>query len=376
MMLRKLFFAVLIVTTLPSSCSFNKAPTHLFSEPDWEYSKQIKNTKRVVIASTHNFEGALFEEHVKFPVTNGRVNYKLRVGGVSTLKTYIDILKYRYNKDLVLLDTGHLFNLDDNVKDLNHYQEHHKILKVYEQMGYDAINLTDVDYRALKIINPKSHRIPFITSNIINLEKNKPVSDYGVAPYKIINKNGVKIGIIALTSFEKLLPRTTQNFRGIYFEDPILSFLKTKKILKKKGAQIFLLMSSVKSIQELKSLVKRLPPNSVNAIISGNTYSTETEIAGIPLMQNSGKGQYISRLEFRVDMADHVVLKDHTKTLDVTKVCQNFFKSTMDCHTHHVKELSRERVKIIAQSDYEVIPAMFLGHQIKKNNKVETLINK
>ncbi|MBT7610448.1 MAG: hypothetical protein HN576_11875 [Bacteriovoracaceae bacterium] len=375
-MLRKLFFALFLIIIHPGSCSFNKAQTQLFSEPEWKDSKRLKNTKRIVIASTHNFKGAILYEHVKFSAPGGRVNYKLKVGGVSILKTYLDILKYRYSNDLLLLDTGNLFNLDDNVKGLNHYREHRKVLQIYEEMGYDAVNLTDVDYRALKIINPMSHKIPFITSNIINLEKNKPISEFGVAPYKIINKNGVKVGLIALTSFEKILPHTIQSFRGIYFEDPILSFLKTKKILKQKGVKILILMSSVKSFFELKNLVKRLPPNSVDVIVSGNTYTAEKQILGIPLMQNSGRGQYLSRIEFHLDARDNIILKDLTKKSDLTKICHNFFKQTMDCHSHHIKELSEERVKLIAQSNYEIIPAIFLGHEIKKNPHVENLINK
>jgi 2',3'-cyclic-nucleotide 2'-phosphodiesterase (5'-nucleotidase family) len=375
-MLRKLFFVITLIIILPGSCSFNKAPTHIFSEPNWVEPKHGQNTQRIIIASTHNFKGALFEENIEFPTPSGKVNYNLRVGGVSTLKTYIDILKYRYNKDLILLDTGHLFNLDENIKDLNHHEEHQTILNIYEEMGYDAVNLTDVDYRALKTINPTSHNIPFITSNIINLEKNKPISEYGVTPYKIMNRNGIKVGIIALTSFEKILPRTVQEFTGIYFEDPILSFLKTKKILKQKGVQVILLMSSVKSYQELKSLVKRLPPDSVDAIISGNTYSDETWIAGIPLLQNSGKGQFISRLELVIDLDDNVIIKDESKISDTTKICHNFFKSTMDCHIHQVKKLSKARGKIIAKSNYEIVPAFFLGHEIKKNIRVENIINR
>lgn len=375
-MLRKVFFAIILIIAFQGSCTFNSAQTHLFSEPEWIEPSFSENTKRIVVASTHNFKGSLFEENINYPLLSGKFNYKLKVGGVSILKTYLDILRYRYNNDLILLDSGHIFNLDDNVQNLSHLQEHAVILKIYKEMEYDAVNLTDVDYRALKIVNPKELNIPFITSNIINLEKNLPISDYGVSPYKIINKNGVKVGIVALTSFEKVQPRNTNKFRGIYFEDPILSFLKAKKILKRNGVGIIILMSSVNSYQDLKSLVKRLPPNSVDAIISGNTYSDEKQIAGIPLLQNSGKGQFISRIEFIIDMNDNLVLKDETKIYEKTKVCHNFFRSTMDCHNHNQEELAQDRIEMIANSSYEIVPAKFLGHEIKKNPKVEKIINK
>jgi 2',3'-cyclic-nucleotide 2'-phosphodiesterase (5'-nucleotidase family) len=375
-MIRKFFFVIIVIITLPGSCSFTKPPTHIFSEPEWNESNVTRDKRRIVIASTHNFKGSIFEENVKFPLQGKKINYKLFVGGVSTLKSYLDILKYRYDKDLILLDTGHLFNLDHNIKDLDHMEEHEKILEIYEKMDYDAVNLTDVDYRGLKLIKPKSHKIPFITSNIINLGKNKSISEYGVSPYKIFDKNGVKIGIIGLTSFEKVDSKKTEKFRGIYFEDPILSFLKTKKILIDKGVQIILLMSSVKSYEELKSLVKRLPPNSVDLIISGNTYTDENRINGIPLLQNPGKGQFISRIEFFYDLKDNVILNDETINHDVTKVCHNFFRSTMDCHNHKVKEFSRERVKLISKSSYEIVPAKFLGHEVVKSQIIEELINK
>ena len=129
-MLRKVFFVIILIITFPSSCTFNSPQTHLFSEPEWIEPSFSKNTKRIVVASTHNFKGSLFEENINYPMLSGKFNHQLKVGGVSILKTYLDILKYRYKNDLILLDSGHIFNLDDNTQNLSHLQEHGVILQI------------------------------------------------------------------------------------------------------------------------------------------------------------------------------------------------------------------------------------------------------
>ena len=368
-MLKKFCFLSIIFIIFFSSCSFNKAPTELFSSPNWEEGKLSVHQKRIVIASTHNFQGQIKAENIKFPSLKGQSPRQLKVGGVAFLKTYIDILKYRYGKDLILLDTGHIFNLQKP-------DEKEIILKIYREFGYDGVNLTDLDFQALNILKPESHKIPFMTSNIIDLEKNKPTSYHGVSPYKIINKDGVKVGIVALTSYEKVDKKNSKDFTGFYFEDPILSFLKTKKIFQSQGVDIILLMPSVESYEELKRLVKRLPPNSVDAIISGNTYTTNTQINGIPLLQNPGKGQYISRIEFVYDLEDKVLIKDKINQPQPTKVCHNFYQATMDCHQHSINELTEARAKLIQESNYKIIPAKFLGHEVKRNDRIDIYLNK
>lgn len=368
-MLRKVYFSFIIFTALLGSCSFNKAPKEIFSAPNWESEKPSAHQKKIIIASTHNFKGSLYEKDVPYTSLNGLSPNKLKVGGVAVLKTYLDILKYRYGKDLILLDTGHIF-------DLKKPEEKETVLKIYKEFEYDAVNLTDIDFKAINFLNPKEHEIPFVTSNIIDLKKRKPMDDYGVAPYKIIEKDQVKIGIVALTSFEKVDKDHSKDFTGFLFEDPILSFLKTKKIFQQKGVNIIVLMPSVENYDELKRLVKRLPPNSVDVIISGNTYTTNTQVQGIPLLQNPGKGQYISRIGFVFDTEDRVVIRDKIIQYQPTKICHNFYEITMDCHQHSIKELTEARKKLIIDSQYKVVPAKFLGHEVKKNDRIDLFLKK
>ncbi len=371
-MLKKIFFSILMIIMLPGSCSFNQPTSQVFSEPGWIYQELAHNQKRIVIASTHNTQGSLVAENVEFRKTKN--NHQLKIGGASVLKSYLKILKLRYKDSLLLLNTGSIFSLDRSIR------KKRKILEVFKELQYDAISLTSTDFQALNILNPNSHEIPFVTSNIIDFKKNRPTSSHGISPYKIFNKNGVKIGIIALTSYSKSDKQRPKQLRGIYFEDPVLSFLKVKKIFKKRSVSITLLMTSFKNHFELEHFVKRLPPNSVDAIISGNPPPVKAEIIkeiqGIPLIQKRGQNHYINRIELIYDVENNTLLKDRTVLHRPIKVCHHFFKVTMDCHLTDQKKLRSQKIKAIANSQYIIVPARFLGHEIKQDNKIEGLINK
>lgn len=361
-------FSILSLLTLVA-CTFNQVPVKILSNPDYRPTEIKEPVTQITIASTQNFHGALDSQSIPFPLGKGKTNTQLHAGGIDYFSSYVKVMRKLYGENLILLDTGHIF-------DPNSPEKIPQVIQAYKKLGYDGINLTDRELKLFSQINYEGEDLPFLSSNIVDLKTLKPTDQFGTLPYKIATIKEIKVGIISLTTFKAVTGKQEKYKRGLYFEDPVLSFLKTKKMLNKSKVELVILMVSSESLDDIHHLVKRLPPNSVDLIVSGNTYSSAREIEEIPLLQNPGKGQFFSSIELFYDRENRTVLKDKTVNYGPTKICSHFFRSTMDCHYDDGSEHRQKRLEIISDSKFETIPAKFLGHEIHSDNDFGFLTNK
>jgi 2',3'-cyclic-nucleotide 2'-phosphodiesterase (5'-nucleotidase family) len=348
-------FLSLIILVLFGSCTFNQVPTKVLSLPDYKTEEMNDEVVKVVIASTQNFKGQLESQKIDLPETKLP---QLELGGINLLSSYIKILRKVHGNSLILLDAGDLFNetSPENIP---------RTIRAYKELGYDGINLTDRELKVLEDMKYSVEDLPFLTSNILDLKTLKPTSLHGSLPYKIIEISNIKIGIISVTPFKAIKDKKDDFKTGLYFEDPVLSFLKIRKVMKRKGINLTVLMISEKNIDNVHRFVKRLPPNSVDVIVSGNTKSNATLIEGIPILQNHGEGKFISSIELYYDRQDRVIIVDKTKNHGMIKTCSRFFQSTMDCHLDKEGKWFEKRMEMIKDSKFQTVPAKFLGHEIK-----------
>ncbi len=355
---------LLIILVLLSSCTFNQVPTKVLSLPEYKSEDTRDEVVKVVIASTQNFNGQLKSQTIEIPQMGNLP--ELEVGGINLLSSYIRILRKVHGDSLILLDAGDLFN-EKSPEDIP------RTIRAYKELGYDGINLTDKELKILESMKYNVEDLPFLTSNILDLKTLKPTSLHGSLPYKVINVSNIQIGIISVTPFKAVEDKKNNFKTGLYFEDPVLSFLKARKELRQKGINLIVLMISEKNIDNVHRFVKRLPPNSVDVIVSGNTKSEATLIEGIPILQNHGGGQYISSIEIFYDRQDKVVIVDKTKNNGMIKTCSKFFQSTMDCHIDQSEKWFEKRFEMIKDSKFQTVPAKFLGHEIKLNSETVKL---
>lgn len=347
-----------------AACSKNKFSKETFSYPDWREERPSEFTmKKLVFATTNSFLGK--NEGVTELIARNRV---LRIGGIDTMKFYLDTLKDRYGKSLVLLDAGYLLGND----------EKEKTLAAYESFGHDAILFTENELKDFALV--ENYNLPFIASNIIDIKTGKNKESKNLSNYKIIEKNGIKIGLIGTTTFKKGI-----QFDGVYFEDPILSFLKARQELKKLGAEITVLlihsqtecanfenddiqhMSGViecaDTSSELEKIISRLPIGSVDLIIGGDAFNLNEVIKDIPVLQNHGQGMFISMAKVYVDAISRKVIQDKTKILDPVKLCTQFFVTSLDCHITD-DETRSEKIKALSENQFKMKLARFLGKTI------------
>lgn len=410
-----------------SSCSLSNISHRMDGHAEWK--KPIPNgpLKRIVLVATNNFEGNLhprreniLEEEEKGPF--------LEIGGAEILSSYIDILRKRYPGQLLLLDAGNLFSNKAND------QEIQKTLEIYRHLKYDAIAFTERELLALNNFK-KGHRlmqkeeIPFVNSNIIDLKTGNLLKWKNLLPYRFIQINDLRIGIIGTTVFDPSKLKNTHPLKGHYFEDPILSIIKTTKKLKRKGAELIVLSTHVKSHcmvpnsrklkflnnasahqlscpspkDSLLTLLKRLPPHTIDIIMTSNVKTGDGFINDIPILQNPGNGVYFSRIEIMYDKKSKKIIPDRTIIHPPTKLCHQFFAQTNDCYrnkygggsaidkinrrvgrmskmikTEEIKNLGIEKIFGSSRKikERELISAKFLGFEIQKDPEITQLIIK
>lgn len=78
----------------------------------------------------------------------------------------------------------------------------------------------------------KSRNFDFLAANIIDKKTGKPVE--WAKPYKIIEVDGIKVGLIGVTTPETAYKTTPANVAGLTFEDPSISVQKYADKLRKR----------------------------------------------------------------------------------------------------------------------------------------------
>ncbi|MBF0205944.1 MAG: 5'-nucleotidase C-terminal domain-containing protein [Oligoflexia bacterium] len=372
--------------------------------------------KRIVVASTNDLHGSIDGniEEIKIDALpsndsdqNGtnKKEVAISVGGANIIAEYYKILRKKYGNELLLLDAGDMYSgslISDSFKG-------ESVVAFYNYLNYDAVTMGnhEFDYgpETLDHFVPsenedaqgalrklvKISKAPFVVGNIVDLSTGKYISWPGAVPYLLKEINGVKVGIIAATTTTTTKKTISARIRGLYFEDINAAILKGAHAVKELGAQIVLLLiheghhckqsssgvghpaekyasdkgtintdkvlcDAGETDGELYSILNKLPPQSVDAVVSGHTHTGLYHfLHGIPTIQAFSKGQYFSKMELYYDNKNKKFLPEKTVLHAPIKFCEKFFASSNDCYRPDPKK---------AEIADQMIPARFLGEKI------------
>jgi 2',3'-cyclic-nucleotide 2'-phosphodiesterase (5'-nucleotidase family) len=182
--------------------------------------------------------------------------------------------------DPIILDAGDLFFTTPDLYDSNRVSEKYRasvIVTGYEQIGCDAINVGQYEFgggEKFLLETAGSTQIPFISANLINSQTNQLLFN----PYIIIEREGLKIGVIGLTN---LLPETIKNIRA---DDYITAGKSMIKKLKNKVDIVVMLVNANRADQ--KTLTKEF--QEANLIFTSGSISLTR-----PMMNQPEKGPYL-----------------------------------------------------------------------------------
>lgn len=192
---------------------------------------------RLDIMFTNDVHGGISRDQATFM----NPEFPPRLGGGASHATLIKHVRSLSNekRDNLLLDAGDFWQ----GKPIGTVTNGEAIIEYYNMIGYDALTIGNHEYdiKEKEIVETlKMANFPILSCNIVDKKTGKLV-DY-VEPYVIIEKMGVKIGLIGLTTIDTKLMSFPDNIEGIDFLDEIESLKKYIPIVKADGADIIIVL--------------------------------------------------------------------------------------------------------------------------------------
>ncbi len=273
-------------------------------------------------------------------------------GGLALFAGYVDSARRSHPGRVVLLDAGDM--LQGTV--LSNLGEGAATVRAMNELAYDAsaIGNHEFDYgpvgphatpqapgedpRGALAARAREARQPWLTCNIIDEKTGLPPGAPAVRRFTLIERAGIKIGIIGATTEET--PRTTikLNLGGLRIEPLVPAVIRTAAEVRKAGAQVVILvahaggecarfdrpddLSSCLPDSELFTIARRLPEGTVDAIFGGHTHQGVSAIVhGIPVAQAFSYGVAFSRIDLEVDRATGRPIPGRAKVYPPTEIC-------------------------------------------------------
>ena len=202
----------------------------------------------------------------------------------------------------------------------------------------------------------------FLACNIYDKSTNKPVS--WAKPYKVIQKNGVKVGLIGLTTLETLIKTKAENVAKLDFKDPAQAGTEWATKLKEgslpegkvdvvvavthMGSKMDANKNITGEIVELCNKVKN-----VDAVVSAHSHElVYGKVNNIPVVQATYSGRCVGKLAMSFDANNKLVtivptVDEVYKTKDkITEDAE--IKSILDKYT---KKLGPILSEVIGKTD-------------------------
>lgn len=363
------------------TCSWSSKKFETFSHPNTIPPLSLsQDFKKLTFVASGDLRGRYFSEK-EVTGLKGLPPFEFNVGGVNTLAGYLEILKKQNRDNLVHLHLGNSLGEDPSDRDLQIMDNVLKKLDVSAALfGAKELTQKETTFESTNYVN----------SNILNLRTLEPYSSSNVMPFKIFEKNGVKVGVIGVTSYDVVSEKKKKKIRGYYFEDPALSLLKVKERLEEEGVKITVLMmrtsseceshfepsiksgnrpqdNQIKCNQEkgLLNLIRRLPPRSIDLVIASGETPVYGYVGRMPVIQNPNDGKFISKVSIYFDQNNKRIDPDLTQVFAPTKLCSKFLMATNDCHPYHKEEQLADILASGEESSIRYIQAKYLGEEVK-----------
>ncbi|HXA20494.1 MAG TPA: bifunctional UDP-sugar hydrolase/5'-nucleotidase [Thermoanaerobaculia bacterium] len=309
-------------------------------------------------------------------------------GGLPLIAGYLEILRANHGR-VIVVDSGDLFQgtLESN------FFEGEPVVKGYNALGYDAAavgnhefdygpagpdsvaRLPDQDPLGALKKNAREARFPFLSANMTEKATGKTPS--WAKRYTIIDANGVKVGIIGLSTPETPAVTNSANVATLVFGDPVAATVSAAKELRAAGADAIIVIahmggrcrnielnpedsSSCEKDQEAMRFLQALPKGTIDAYFAGHTHSQMRHyINGVPALQPSPNGREIAILDMTIDPSQHKVTKAEMGPL--TMVCAQVYEKTETCDPKK------------APAGASLVPRMFEGKAVAEAPKVAAI---
>lgn len=274
--------------------------------------------------------------------------------GSAVLGGYINSLRAKNPTGTLLLDAGDSMQ-GAMTSNLNFGKP---IVEVMNAIGYDAAGIGnhEFDWGAAKLAErAKEAKYPLISANIF--EKATGNRPSWAQPTAMIEKNGLKIGIVGFISTETPTIVLAENIKDFDIKDPVPFVNDYAKQLRAQGADIVVVLAhegaGTLSNGAVTGTIATLAQSfvGVDAIVGGHQHNNFAGTAsGIPFVSNKDKGRGVGNIELRYDVvADKVVFARTSNTVTaVTGAADLTIKTIADRYEAEVAPMKNEVLGTLA----------------------------
>ena len=240
--------------------------------------------------------------------THGRIEENEKNGelGFAKLKTYFD--NRNSNNNALLLNAGDVVHGTTFAT----ISRGESVIDVMNQMGFDAMTAGNHDfnygYQRLVELNNRAN-FPILAANVINQD-----GSHIIDSDKIIEIDGVKIGIFGLATEETKTKSSPANTEGLTFVNTIETAQNEVTNLRNQGAQIIICLSHLGEDKESKETSTMIAENveGIDLIIDGHSH-TELQngryVGNTLIAQAKAHGYFIGDVTLLLDKDNKIVAK-------------------------------------------------------------------
>lgn len=161
----------------------------------------------------------------------------------------------------------------------------------------------------------KDGNLDFLASNIYDKTTGKPVA--WAKPYKVVEKGGIKIGLIGLATPETAFKTKPENVKTLEFRDPATAANEWAAYLKNtEKVDVVIALTHLGSFQDAKTkeitgevvdFVKAV--KGVNAVITSHTHqSVSGYVNNIPVVQGYYNGRTLAKISISRDLENNLLV--------------------------------------------------------------------
>lgn len=300
-----------------------------------------QNIVQLQILSINDFHGALTE--------NGKNP------GAAKLVAYIEKMKGQNPEGSIVVSAGDMFqgSPDSNLL----YGK--TVVDVMNYAQFDAMTLGNHEFDwGIDVLKQRIQQsaFPYICANVIDKRTGK-TADF-VKPYTVLERKGVKIGIIGLATPETAYKTNPKMIENYTFADPVTTVKQLVPILKKQGVQIILALTHLGSEMDSQGSLHgdavqlAQEVDGLAAVVSGHSHQEVFgQVHSVPVVQAYYNGRAIGKIDITYNKTTKKV---ETAVASVTPL------SSMD-------QLTDQQVKLmIEDSQKEIAPVknIVVGHTL------------
>ncbi|HYE83476.1 MAG TPA: 5'-nucleotidase C-terminal domain-containing protein [Clostridia bacterium] len=261
---------------------------------------EVEGTSVISLITVNDFHGAMTGD-AKNP-------------GISKLVAYLKNEEKANKNGTLILSAGDMFQgtADSNLL----YGK--SVVTAMNEAGFDAMVLGNHEFDwgldKLKARIAESD-FPYLGANLIDKATGK-TADF-IRPYTIVEKNGIKVGIIGIVTPETATKTKPEMVAPFEFRNPAEVVNALVPEVKAAGADVIVVLSHLGALQDSKTgaitgeaadLAKAV--TGVDAIIAGHTHANVSGfVNNIPVVANNYNGRSIGHIDIFMDAAAKTVSK-------------------------------------------------------------------